>query len=467
MNKATAALKDRDRRIPSNFSHSNISAVNTEKASTPAKAEKLLAVKGMNDILPGESSRWEWLEDKVRTLMARYAYRNIRTPIVEPTALFVRGLGEVTDIVEKEMYSFEDRLNGEQLTLRPECTAGVVRATVEHSMLYDGGKRLYYMGPMFRHERPQRGRYRQFHQIGAEALGFPGAEIDAEMILLADALWKEIGLTDVRLEINSLGQPEERKAHRAALIAYLEQNASQLDEEARRRLYTNPLRILDTKNPAMQALVEGAPRLVDYLGEASLAHFNAVKAILDANGVAWRFNPRLVRGMDYYNLTVFEFITDRLGSQGTICGGGRYDYLIEQIGGKPAPAVGWALGVERVLELLKEQGLDSPVPVPDVYAIIPEASALPIAIKTLQQLRALGVRAQMHSPTGAADGMGSMKSQFKKADASAAAFALVFGADELLRGTVLVKALRDGSGQQVEQSLQDVASWAGHLQSQR
>ena len=441
--------------------------MNTEKASTPAKAEKLLAVKGMNDILPGESSRWEWLEDKVRTLMARYAYRNIRTPIVEPTALFVRGLGEVTDIVEKEMYSFEDRLNGEQLTLRPECTAGVVRATVEHSMLYDGGKRLYYMGPMFRHERPQRGRYRQFHQIGAEALGFPGAEIDAEMILLADALWKEIGLTDVRLEINSLGQPEERKAHRAALIAYLEQNASQLDEEARRRLYTNPLRILDTKNPAMQALVEGAPRLVDYLGEASLAHFNAVKAILDANGVAWRFNPRLVRGMDYYNLTVFEFITDRLGSQGTICGGGRYDYLIEQIGGKPAPAVGWALGVERVLELLKEQGLDSPVPAPDVYAIIPEASALPIAIKTLQQLRALGVRAQMHSPTGAADGMGSMKSQFKKADASAAAFALVFGADELLRGTVLVKALRDGSGQQVEQSLQDVASWAGHLQSQR
>ena len=441
--------------------------MNTEKASTPAKAEKLLAVKGMNDILPGESSRWEWLEDKVRTLMARYAYRNIRTPIVEPTALFVRGLGEVTDIVEKEMYSFEDRLNGEQLTLRPECTAGVVRATVEHSMLYDGGKRLYYMGPMFRHERPQRGRYRQFHQIGAEALGFPGAEIDAEMILLADALWKDIGLTDVRLEINSLGQPEERKAHRAALIAYLEQNASQLDEEARRRLYTNPLRILDTKNPAMQALVEGAPRLVDYLGEASLAHFNAVKAILDANGVAWRFNPRLVRGMDYYNLTVFEFITDRLGSQGTICGGGRYDYLIEQIGGKPSPAVGWALGVERVLELLKEQGLDSPAPVPDVYAIIPEASALPIAIKTLQQLRALGVRAQMHSPTGAADGMGSMKSQFKKADASAAAFALVFGADELLRGTVLVKALRDGSGQQVEQSLQDVASWAGHLQSQR
>ncbi|OJX36503.1 MAG: histidine--tRNA ligase [Burkholderiales bacterium 68-12] len=422
----------------------------------------------MNDILPPDSARWEWLEEKVRTLMARYAYRNIRTPIVEPTALFVRGLGEVTDIVEKEMYSFEDRLNGEQLTLRPESTAGVVRATVEHSLLYDGGKRLYYMGPMFRHERPQRGRYRQFHQIGAEALGFHGAEIDAEMILLADALWKELGLADVRLEINSLGQPDERKAHRAALIAYLEQNASQLDEEARRRLYTNPLRILDTKNPAMQAVVEAAPRLVDYLGEASLAHFNAVKAILDANGVAWRFNPRLVRGMDYYNLTVFEFVTDRLGAQGTICGGGRYDYLIEQIGGKPAPAVGWALGVERVLELLKEQETGFRAPVLDAYAVIPDASALPVAMRTLQGLRALDVRVQMHSPSGPSEGMGSMKSQFKKADASGAAFALVFGADELARGNVLVKALRDGAGgQQSEYSLQDLAAWAGHLQSQR
>ncbi len=442
--------------------------IENTKAAPVAKAEKLVAVKGMNDILPPDSARWEWLEEKVRTLMARYAYRNIRTPIVEPTALFVRGLGEVTDIVEKEMYSFEDRLNGEQLTLRPESTAGVVRATVEHSLLYDGGKRLYYMGPMFRHERPQRGRYRQFHQIGAEALGFHGAEIDAEMILLADALWKELGLADVRLEINSLGQPDERKAHRAALIAYLEQNASRLDEEARRRLYTNPLRILDTKNPAMQAVVEAAPRLVDYLREASLAHFNAVKAILDANGVAWRFNPRLVRGMDYYNLTVFEFVTDRLGAQGTICGGGRYDYLIEQIGGKPAPAVGWALGVERVLELLKEQETGFRAPVLDAYAVIPDASALPVAMRTLQGLRALDVRVQMHSPSGPSEGMGSMKSQFKKADASGAAFALVFGADELARGNVLVKALRDGAGgQQSEYSLQDLAAWAGHLQSQR
>jgi len=435
---------------------------NNKDAALP-KPQKLVAVKGMNDILPPESARWEWLEEKVRNLMERYAYRNLRTPIVEPTALFVRGLGEVTDIVEKEMYSFEDRLNGEQLTLRPESTAGVVRAVVEHSMLYEGGKRLYYMGPMFRHERPQRGRYRQFHQIGAEALGFPGAEVDAELILLADALWKELGLTDVRLELNSLGQPDERKAHRAALIAYLEAHADQLDEEARRRLHTNPLRILDTKNPAMQTLVEAAPQLLDFLGEDSLRHLDRVKAILDANGVAWRINPRLVRGMDYYNLTVFEFITDRLGSQGTICGGGRYDYLIEQVGGKPAPAVGWALGVERVLELLKEQGTAPRELVPDAYAVVQDVDSMPAAMAALQQLRALGVRVQMQP--SAAEGMASLKSQFKKADASGSPYALVFAGDELARGAVLVKSLRDGSGAQVERPLSSLAEWAGTLQS--
>ena len=427
------------------------------------KPEKLLAVKGMNDILPPDSARWEWFEQEVRALMARFAYRNIRTPIVEPTPLFVRGLGEVTDIVEKEMYSFEDRLNGEQLTLRPECTAGVVRAVVEHNLLYEGGKRLYYMGPMFRHERPQRGRYRQFHQIGAEALGFAGAEVDAEMILLADALWKVLGLTDVRLELNSLGQPEERKQHRAALIAYFEQHAEQLDEDAKRRLHSNPLRILDTKNPAMQALVEAAPKLIDHLGEASLAHFNQVRAILDAAGVTYTINPRLVRGMDYYNLTVFEFITTRLGSQGTICGGGRYDYLIEQIGGKPAPAVGWALGVERVLELLKEQGAETAQPVPDAYAIIPDVAALPQAVTVLQAVRAAGVSVLMHAGTG--EGMGSMKSQFKKADGSGARYALIFGADELARGEVTVKALRDGSGVQTCEPLAAVADWAPRLKS--
>ncbi|WP_240457027.1 histidine--tRNA ligase [Acidovorax sp. 1608163] len=419
----------------------------------------------MNDILPPDSARWEWLEGKVRTLMDRYSYRNIRTPIVEPTALFVRGLGEVTDIVEKEMYSFEDRLNGEHLSLRPEATAGVVRAVSENSMLYDGGKRLYYMGPMFRHERPQRGRYRQFHQIGAEALGFPGAEVDAELILLANSLWRELGLQGVRLELNSLGQPQERQAHRAALIAYLEQHSESLDEEARRRLHSNPLRILDTKNPGLQAIVNAAPRLIDFLGPESLAHFDRVKAILDANGVAWTLNPRLVRGMDYYNLTVFEFVTDQLGSQGTICGGGRYDYLMEQVGGKAAPAVGWALGVERVLELLKEQDKAAISLAPDVYAVVPSISSLPVAMRTIEQLRVLGLSIQMHASASADGSMGSMKSQFKRADSSGAAYAFVFGDEELTRGVVSIKSLRDGVGAQVEQSLETVSLWAGNLQS--
>ncbi len=429
----------------------------TQAPAKPAKPVALHAVKGMNDLLPPTSAQWEWLEDKVRDLMQRFAYRNLRTPIVEPTALFVRGLGEVTDIVEKEMYSFEDRLNGEHLTLRPEATAGVVRAVVEHNMLYEGPKRLYYMGPMFRHERPQRGRYRQFHQIGAEALGFAGPEVDAELIVLAQSLWQELGLRDVRLELNSLGQPPERLAHRQALIAYLEQHIDVLDEEAKRRLHTNPLRILDTKNPAMQAVAEGAPKLMDFLGEASLAHFNTLRALLDASGVTYTINPRLVRGMDYYNLTVFEFVTQSLGSQGTICGGGRYDYLIEQIGGKPAPAVGWALGVERVLELLMEQDLLPTANHADVYAIVPDASAMPVVFEALHALRSQGVSVQMHA--GAGEGLGSMKSQFKKADASGAQFALIFGADELARLEVTWKSLRDGQGQQETTPLSTLASF--------
>ena len=434
-----------------------------EVADKVSAFKKLTAVKGMNDILPGESAKWEWLEGIVRNLMARYAYRNIRTPIVEPTALFVRGLGEVTDIVEKEMYSFEDRLNGEALTLRPESTAGVVRAVVEHNMLYEGGKRLYYMGPMFRHERPQRGRYRQFHQIGAEVLGFQGPEIDAEVILLAHDLWQAIGLKDVRLELNSLGQPPERLAHRAALITHFEKHQAVLDEDAKRRLYTNPLRILDTKNPAMKEVVESAPQLMSFLGEVSLAHFNALRQILDANGVQYSLNPRLVRGMDYYNLTVFEFITDQLGSQGTVCGGGRYDYLIEQVGGKPAPAVGWALGIERVLALLEEQGVQLPNAVPDAYAIVPDANSLPLVLKYLRQLRALGVNVQMHAGSG--EGVGSMKSQFKKADGSGAAYALIFGVDELNQNAVSVKPLRDGGGAQRTESLEKLDGWAQRLQS--
>ena len=434
-----------------------------ELPSKVSAFKKLTAVKGMNDVLPGESAKWEWLEGIVRNLMARYAYRNIRTPIVEPTALFVRGLGEVTDIVEKEMYSFEDRLNGEALTLRPESTAGVVRAVVEHNMLYEGGKRLYYMGPMFRHERPQRGRYRQFHQIGAEVLGFQGPEIDAEVILLAHDLWQAIGLKNVRLELNSLGQPPERLAHRAALITHFEKHQAVLDEDAKRRLYTNPLRILDTKNPAMKEVVESAPQLMNFLGEASLAHFNALRQILDANGVQYSLNPRLVRGMDYYNLTVFEFITDQLGSQGTVCGGGRYDYLIEQVGGKPAPAVGWALGLERVLALLEEQGVPLPEATPHAYAIVPDTNSLPLVLKHLRQLRALGVNVQMHAGSG--EGVGSMKTQFKKADSSGAAYALIFGKDELAQNTVSVKSLRDGGGAQRTESLEKLDVWAHSLQS--
>lgn len=395
--------------------------------------------------------------------MRRYAYENIRTPTVEPTALFVRGLGEVTDIVEKEMYSFEDRLNGEALTLRPENTAGVVRAVLEHSLLYNGGKRLYYMGPMFRHERPQRGRYRQFHQIGAEALGFSGAEVDAELILMAHALWEDLGLTDVALQLNSLGQPAERTAHRAALIAHFEKHAASLDAEAKRRLHLNPLRLLDSKNPEMQSIIEAAPRLLDFLGDVSRAHLDTVRSILEANKVPYTINPRLVRGMDYYNLTVFEFVTTRLGSQGTICAGGRYDYLAEQIGGKTAPAVGWAMGVERVLELLKEQSSE-PLPPPlDAYAIIPDVAALPVAMVCLQELRAQGVAVQMHAGSG--EGVASIKSQFKRADSSGARFALVFGPDELVRGVVTVKALRDGEGTQVTQDLGLAAQWAKSLQS--
>ncbi len=429
----------------------------------PEKITKLTAVKGMNDVLPPDSATVEWLESKVRVLMSRYAYRNIRTPIVERTPLFIRGLGEVTDIVEKEMYCFEDRLNGDSLTLRPEATASVVRAALEHNMLYDGGKRLYYMGPMFRHERPQKGRYRQFDQIGAEALGFSGAEVDAELILMVNALWKEIGLTDVRLELNSLGQPAERLQHRKALIGYLEKHHELLDEDARRRLYSNPLRILDTKNPHMQSLVEAAPKLMDFLGETSLAHFKTLTSILDANAVVYTINPRLVRGMDYYNLTVFEFTTNRLGSQGTVCAGGRYDYLFEQLGGKPAPAVGWALGVDRVLELVKSAGLKNIEPTLDAYAIVTEVTAFPFVHKIIQGLREIGLSVQMH--TSAGDSVGSMKSQFKRADNSGARFALIFGADEIANRQVTIKSLRDISIGQQTLSCDQMTEWVATLQS--
>jgi len=423
----------------------------------------LRAVKGMNDILPPESARWEWFEHVVRALMRRYAYQSIRTPIVEPTPLFVRGLGEVTDIVEKEMYSFIDSLNGDPLTLRPENSAGVVRAAIEHNLLYDGGKRLFYIGPQFRHERPQRGRYRQFYQVGVEALGFAGPDVDVEVILMARALWRDLGLADVRLELNSLGQTDERRAHRAALIAHFEAHRDQLDADAQRRLQSNPLRILDTKNPAMQPLVEAAPRLLDFLGEGSLKHFDGVRAVLDAVGQPYRINPRLVRGMDYYNLTVFEWITDRLGAQGTVCGGGRYDGLFDMLGGKPTPAVGWGLGIERVLDLLAQSGVEAPFDAPDAYCIVPDEAAMPMATGVAEALRLTGLAVVLHA--GGKDGLGGMKSQFKKADASGARYALIFGATELAAGQVALKPLRDAAAEQTLRPLGDVGAWAGDLRT--
>ncbi len=432
------------------------------KPQDQSRVGKLAAVKGMNDIFPPESAQWEWFEQHVREVMGSYAYGSIRTPIVEYTQLFVKGTGETTDIVEKEMYSFEDRLNGEHLTLRPENTPGVVRAAIEHNLTYDGGKRLYYVGPMFRHERPQRGRYRQFYQVGAEALGFAGPEVDAELIVLASHLLARLGLPGIRVELNSLGLPAERQQHRLALIAHFERHADLLDADAQRRLHSNPLRILDTKNPAMQEIVAQAPQLLSFLGEASLAHFETVQTLLTASGVPWSVNPRAVRGLDYYSHTVFEFVTDELGAQGTLCGGGRYDGLFEVLGGKPTPAVGWGMGIERVLELVRVRGLASNVVAPDAYAVIPDLAILPTAFQTLQTLREAGVRVQMHA--GAQAGAGSMKSQFKRADSSGARYALVFGPSEVAQGQLTVKALRDGVGAQELRSLAEVRGWAATLQ---
>ncbi len=429
------------------------------------KPVALQAVKGMNDILTPESARWEWFESKVRALMQRYGYANVRTPIVEPTALFVRGLGEVTDIVEKEMYSFEDAMNGDKLTLRPEATAGIVRAMIEHNALYNAPLRLWSNVALFRHERPQKGRYRQFHQIDVEALGYAGPDVDAEQILMCRALLLDLGLSasDVRLELNSLGQPAERLAHRAALIAHFEAHADVLDEDARRRLHSNPLRILDTKNPAMQAVAEAAPKLMAFLGPESRAHFDGVRAVLDAAGIVYRVNPRLVRGMDYYNLTVFEWITDKLGSQGTVCGGGRYDGLFEQLGGKPTPAVGWGMGIERMLLLLEAAGVVVPGAAPDVYAVLPSAAALAAAMTTLEALRAAGVAVLMNA--AGRDGIPSMKSQFKRADASGARYALIFGDADLARGEVALKSLRDADAPQRGLALADAPRWAAELRN--
>ncbi len=370
----------------------------------------------MNDILPDEAERWEAFETIVRDWLRGYGYRPIRMPLLEHTPLFKRAIGEVTDIVEKEMYSFEDALNGENLTLRPEGTASCVRAVTEHNLLYDSPRKLWYMGPMFRHERPQKGRYRQFHQVGVEALGY--------------------------------GSPEERLKHRAELIAYFEAHQSQLDEDAKRRLHSNPLRILDTKNPAMQALVEAAPKLSDYLGEESLAHFTAIQDTLRAANIPFRINPRLVRGLDYYNLTVFEWVTDQLGAQGTVCAGGRYDGLIAQLGGKPAPAAGFAMGIERLMALWDAKQADALVDRVDVYIAHSGAGTQAAAFTLAERLRDGGFATLMHC------GGGSFKSQMKRADASGAMVALILGEDEVAAGEVTFKPLR--GGEQMRVSLDDV-----------
>ena len=416
-----------------------------QKAQAP-KTQKINGVRGMNDLLPADAAQWAHLDHVLRDLTRAYGYEFLRTPIVEATAVFQRGIGEVTDIVEKEMYSFEDRLNGEQLTLRPEGTAALVRSVIENNLLYEGTKRLWYTGPMFRHERPQRGRYRQFHQFGVEALGFAGPDIDAEIILMGQRLWDELGLKGVRLEINSLGQADERAKHRAALVTYFEKNKAQLDEDSERRLLSNPLRILDSKNPEMQALIDGAPILLDFLGEESLAHFNAVQALLKANNIPCKINPRLVRGLDYYNLTVFEWVTDELGAQGTIAGGGRYDPLVERMGGKAAPACGWAMGMERVLELMGVSGsLPEAQAQCDIFVLHQGGETLTAAMIIAERLRSAGIDVILFCPP---DGQSaSFKSQMKKADASGAAFAVIIGPDELAKNEAQIKDLR-ASGEQ-------------------
>jgi histidyl-tRNA synthetase len=401
----------------------------------------LQAVRGMNDILPEEAQRWLWFEDTVRDWLDSYGYRNIRMPLVEPTALFKRAIGEVTDIVEKEMYSFEDSLNGDHLTLRPEGTASCVRAVLQHNLLYNAPQRLYYSGPMFRHERPQKGRYRQFHQVGVEALGFADPDIDAEQILMCARLWRKLGINDVTLQINTLGDAVARKQHREKLIAYFERHTDLLDADAIRRLHANPLRILDSKNPAMQEMIAGAPRLMDELDEDAILHFEAVLSILRQHGVTYEINPRLVRGLDYYNRTVFEWVTTRLGAQGTICAGGRYDGLIEQIGGRPAAACGFAMGVERLLSLLQADESDHTGVALDVYLVHQGELADAMASVLAEQLRDAGLRVALHC------GGGSFKSQMKKADGSGAMCALIIGDDEAQSGQATLKPLRGEAAQ--------------------
>jgi len=422
----------------------------TAVANAPARPVALQAIRGMNDVLPDEAALWEFFEDTVRGVFRRYGYRNLRVPIVESTPLFVRAIGEVTDVVEKEMYTFEDRLNGDSLTLRPEATAGIVRAAIEHNLTYERPQRVWLAGPMFRHERPQKGRYRQFHQFDVEALGFAGPDVDAEQMVMLARLWRELGLADgIRLEINSIGDAAERRAHRAALVDHFTQHQDALDDEARRRLHTNPLRILDSKNPALQQVVADAPRLVDRLGDASRAHFDGLQALLHEHRIAFTINPRLVRGLDYYNRTVFEWVTDRLGAQGTVAGGGRYDGLFEQLGGKPTPACGFGMGIERMILLLQDAGR-APVAAPLAYVVHASEAGAALARAAAETLRDAGHDVLLNA------GGGSFKSQMKRADASGARYALIVGDDEAAAQQVAVKPLRE-AGEQVAVAAADIA----------
>ncbi len=399
-------------------------------------ASTLQAIRGMNDVLPDEAHGWLAFEEIVRDAMFRHGYRNIRTPLLEHTGLFRRAIGEVTDIVEKEMYTFTDELNGEQLTLRPEATASTVRAAIEHSLTYNGPVRLWYAGPMYRHERPQKGRYRQFHQFGAEALGFAGPDVDAELIVMCAALWETLGLEGIRLELNTIGSLDERARFRGELIGYLETKVEALDADAKRRMHTNPLRVLDSKNPLVQDALKDAPVLMNFLGDSSLAHFDGLKKLLTAAGVPFGVNPRLVRGLDYYNLTVFEWTTTKLGAQGTVCAGGRYDGLFEQIGGKPTPAVGFAAGMERLIALWQDAGRVPAPRAPEAYLVHQGEGAAECALLAAQALRAAGHAVVQHA------GGGSFKSQMKKADGSGALFALIVGEDEVRAGELTLKCLR-------------------------
>lgn len=407
----------------------------------------IAAVRGMNDLLPTQSPLWEWFEARVTDWVRSYGYQSIRTPILEHTNLFVRGIGEVTDIVEREMYSFEDRSNQELLTLRPEFTAGTVRAAIEHNLTYDGPKRVWSMGPLFRHERPQRGRFRQFHQVNVEALGFAGPDIDAEQIVMLARLWKILGV-QARLEINCLGQPDERARHRVDLVEYFEERQDALDADSKRRLTSNPLRILDSRNPALAELLAGAPQITAYLGVESRRHFDGLQAFLRAAQVEFKVNPRLVRGLDYYNLTVFEWITDELGSQGTLCGGGRYDSLVERLGGKPTAAIGFAIGVERVIECLAQAGQVHPAVSADAYVMHQGGATAMRAFIVADRLRDAGLDVIFHA------GESSLKSQMKKADASGAEYAVIIGEMELASDAAALKNLRAPlSGTNAEQRI--------------